>query len=150
MSIWPEREREKSKFSLHVIQLKDKPTQSWSFLRDCFLRGHTSHQRLDRHRQSHAIGLESTCAWWCMYVSTLTYQINVLVRLPYFKKKPWSMFNDYFWAVNIISIDCLNSWGSVRSKSRNQVNQLKYFLLTKNNRQTLIKVFSQNHTGTFI
>ena len=58
-------------------------------------------------------------------VSTLTYQINVPARLSNFEKKPWLMFCDYFWAVQIISIDCLDSWRSVRSKTRNQVNQLK-------------------------
>ena len=54
------------------------------------------------------------------------------------------MFSDDFLAVKIISIDCLDSWRSVRSKIRTQVNQSKYFSLAKNNRETSIKVFSQN------
>ena len=57
--------------------------------------------------------------------STLTYQINVPVWLPNFKIKPWWMFCDYFWPVKIISIDCLDSWRSERSKIRIQVNQIE-------------------------
>ena len=75
---------------------------------------------------------------------TLIYWIKVPVWLPHFEKKPWSMFCDYFRPVKNISIDWLDSWFYFVQSARNQGNQLKYFLLLKNNHKTLIKVFPQN------
>ena len=64
------------------------------------------------------------------------------------------MFCDYFLAVNIIFTDLLNSWPSVWSKIRNQVDQWKSFSLVKNIRKPLIKVPQNSvfgkRTGTFI
>ena len=85
--------------------------------------------------------------------STLIYQIRVSVQLPIFAKKPWSMFCEYFWSAKSISIDWLDSWPSVWSKSRNQVNQSKSFSLVKNIHQTWIKVLFwkfDNRTCMFI
>ena len=39
-----------------------------------------------------------------------------------FEKKPWLMFRDYFWSVNIISIDWFDSWFYFVQRVRNQVN----------------------------
>ena len=53
----------------------------------------------------------------------------------------------------MISIDYLDSWRFVRSKTRNQVNQSKSFSLLKNIHKTSIKVFVsifRNRIGTFI
>ena len=75
------------------------------------------------------------------FKTILTYRINV----PEFsEKKPYSKCCEYFWAGKIISIDWLDTWPSVRSKIRNQVNQLKWFPPIKNNVRTLVKVFAQN------
>ena len=47
--------------------------------------------------------------WIHWGIHTPTYHTNILLQLPNFEKKPWSMFCHYFWAVKIISIDCLDS-----------------------------------------
>ena len=50
--------------------------------------------------------------------TTLIYPINIPVQLPNLvKTKPWAMACEYFWSVEIVSIDWLDSWLSVRSKA---------------------------------
>ena len=72
----------------------------------------------------------------CLSSRILIYQINVPVRLLNFEKKPWSVFLDYFWPVKITSIDWLDSWFYFIQSARNQGNQLKWYLLLKNNHKT--------------
>ena len=79
-----------------------------------------------RRQSSYEVGQSRQLGSGRVSVSTLTYQINIPVRLLNFEKKNLDRcFVIIFEQYKLFQFDCLDSWRSVRSKIRNQVNQIE-------------------------